>query len=709
MTLSVCCFTHGPTPQVAATLALFRELADEIVVAIDSRVPIDQFAPFAGVADKLIRYEYAPPAERQLAWLHAQCSGDWIFRIDSDEVPSQRLLDELPAQLAARDVVQYWHPRRWLFPDTSEWLSDPPWFPDYQVRLVRNDPASLWFPGVMHSSAAPAEPARFVEGALYHLDTLSPLAGRRAKVDGYEGHGADLVGPSGLGPNTMYLPEDFDPPPALTVVPAEDSALLSAVLSAPPISAPGETPAASSWDISTVVGREEIDALWFGGSESRTAMGEGFYQATVEALTVPTRMTPGSRQVAYVRVTNLGDRAWPGGVSNRPRIQVGYYSRDDRTNAVIDGYRVPFPAPVAPGESTVVPVEITAPDTLGRHEIVLDVLHVFQRWFGPGLRVDLDVVAGDAVLPTMRAELEPVPPFTTTDFVVLLLVPDTLDPYVPTLRSLRLVDPEVPLFVHAPGADAWRDRQEVVRAGVRLLTKEGVSDALTHVAEEFPAAHVFLVSEPVILPPGVLAGALAMATEKRVASVSLFSNAAGFLSLPYRNTPVPHAFASIDEASVTKMLRAKRPAPEATPVPFATGPAVLLTRWALHGMASPTDETEDPVLMLADLSLQAGRRGMINLLDPGTFVFRAFDSANAKGTNVLDDEARAWIQHRYPHVAGSYHDAIHGGESPLAISHAVARTKILGLRILIDGSSLGPQEMGTQVSVMSLVNALAER
>ncbi|MDX6229097.1 MAG: hypothetical protein QOI76_2487 [Frankiales bacterium] len=708
--LSVCCLTRDPAPQVAAILALFRDVADEIVVAVDFRVPVADLASYRGVADKLIRYEYAPPMERQLAWLHAQCSGDWIFRIDGDEVPSQQLLDELPQQIAARDVVQYWHPRRWLFPEPTQWLASPPWHPDFQLRLVRNDPATLWFPGVLHTSAAPVEPARFVEGPLYHLDTLTSIQVREAKAAGYATDGAELVGPSGYGPNTMYLPELFDPAPQLAEVPAADRASLEAVLAAAAAETPpAERAALGDWDTDTVVGRTEIDAVWAGGSETARVMGKKFYRASIEPLTVPGRMTPGSRQTAYVRVTNRGDRTWPGGVSNRPRVQVGYYSRDNRTKAVIDGYRVPFPAPVAPGGSTVVPIEITAPDTVGRHEIVLDVLHVYQRWFGPGLRVELEVVAGDAVLPTNPAELEPVPAFATTDLVVLLLVPDALDPYLPTLRSLRLVDTEVPLFVHAPGADAWRDRPEVVGADVRLLTKESISDALTHVTEEFPQAHVFLVSEPVILPPGVLAGAMAMAMEKRVASVSLFSNAAGFLSLPYRNTPVPHAFASIDEASVTKMLRAKLPAPEATPVPFATGPAVLLTRWALQGMASPTDETEDPVLVLADLTLQASRRGMLNLLDPGTFVFRAFDSANARSTSVLDDDARAWIQHRYPHVDGSYHEVIHGGESPLAMSHAVARTKILGLRVLIDGSSLGPQEMGTQVSIMSLVNALAER
>jgi glycosyltransferase involved in cell wall biosynthesis len=98
---------------------------------------------------------------------------------------------------------------------------------------------------------------------------------------------------------------------------------------------------------------------------------------------------------------------------------------------------------------------------------------------------------------------------------------------------------------------------------------------------------------------------------------------------------------------------------------------------------------------------------MVNLLDPGTFVFRAFDSDATPSTNVLDEPARHWIEHRHPYVAGAFHELMVSGESPHAVAQTVARTKILGLRLLIDGSILGPQEMGTQVALMSLVSALA--
>ena len=47
--------------------------------------------------------------------------------------------------------------------------------------------------------------------------------------------------------------------------------------------------------------------------------------------------------------------------------------------------------------------------------------------------------------------------------------------------------------------------------------------------------------------------------------------------------------------------------------------------------------------------------------------------------------------------------------APLALAHGLARTKVLGLRVVVDGSYLGPHEMGTQVSILASVEALSRR
>ena len=46
--------------------------------------------------------------------------------------------------------------------------------------------------------------------------------------------------------------------------------------------------------------------------------------------------------------------------------------------------------------------------------------------------------------------------------------------------------------------------------------------------------------------------------------------------------------------------------------------------------------------------------------------------------------------------------------SPLAVAHQVSRAKALGLRVGIDGTCLGPKEMGTQVQTLHIIRALAD-
>ena len=52
---------------------------------------------------------------------------------------------------------------------------------DHQLRLVRNDPATLSFPGVMHSSAVPTAPFELLEEPMYHLDLLLRMRAERRR------------------------------------------------------------------------------------------------------------------------------------------------------------------------------------------------------------------------------------------------------------------------------------------------------------------------------------------------------------------------------------------------------------------------------------------------------------------------------------------------------------------------------------------------
>ena len=126
--LSVCCVSADPLPRTAAILRLFRDVADEIVCAVDARVPEGDLASLDGVADVLKRCAVDPSTgvERCLPWVYGLCGGQWILRIDNDEVPGRELLDALPKLVESTDVLQYVLPMRWLFPDPDHFIDERP-------------------------------------------------------------------------------------------------------------------------------------------------------------------------------------------------------------------------------------------------------------------------------------------------------------------------------------------------------------------------------------------------------------------------------------------------------------------------------------------------------------------------------------------------------------------------------------------------------
>jgi glycosyltransferase involved in cell wall biosynthesis len=226
---------------------------------------------------------------------------------------------------------------------------------------------------------------------------------------------------------------------------------------------------------------------------------------------------------------------------------------------------------------------------------------------------------------------------------------------------------------------------------------------------------VLAVSDAVSLPDNFLGRALQlMADDLRVATVSFLSNDAGFLSFPVRNEPTNQPPEGNDASSVSRRLRELGPHEPPTPIPTAVGAAVLLASSALGAVGGliPGPRAE-LASTLADFSVRARSRGFIHLVDDSTFFLRhraAGDAPHRIGT--LDDlhpEDRHWIHTLYPNEVEFVDHEARSTTSPVALAHGLARTKVLGLRVAVDGSYLGPHEMGTQVSILACVEALSRR
>ena len=84
----------------------------------------------------------------------SQCSGDYIFHIDADEIPNEILLQQLPTILEINDTDLVWVPRinivngitdfhlnLWKWRTTEQgWIN----FPDYQARIFKNTDDIKW-------------------------------------------------------------------------------------------------------------------------------------------------------------------------------------------------------------------------------------------------------------------------------------------------------------------------------------------------------------------------------------------------------------------------------------------------------------------------------------------------------------------------------------------------------------------------------------
>ena len=390
-TLSVCMITAYPPERIAAILEPLTGYVDEVVIAVDARVDEAAIPRYRAIADQVHRIEYVL-VDRHLGWLHAQCRGDWILKLDGDEVPSSAFVRKLPELLATRQVMQYWVPNWWLYPDRTRVLDELPWSPDFNNRLVRNV-GTLWFEGMEHSHAVPSFPSRYVEEPVYHLELLEEdETARRAKVVRYEVTRPHLVAHGGGRLNeAYYLPELRSELRTRKLAP-EDQATLERVIHSPvappsPSRAqePSSTRASQPSDV-PVTPLAELDRYWVGRSFAPST-----YAARLELFSPIERLVPERAGPVYVRVVNLGTDRFPGLPQHDPPIRLAYrWLRPDGTVYIADGVRTFLPCPLEPGEAAVVPVTVAAPAP-GAYVLELDLVHEDVRWFDCALRVDVEV------------------------------------------------------------------------------------------------------------------------------------------------------------------------------------------------------------------------------------------------------------------------------------------------------------------------------
>jgi len=379
--ISLCLMTAGPPKRVRALLEACRDGVDEIVLVGDASGGLATLDACADLADARFSVDCSSVVVA-LGWMLLQCRGDWVLRLDDDEVPGPRLLGELRELAADRFPTNAAIRRRWLHPDRDSYLVTPPWQPDFQVRFVRNVPGVWSFPGVVHGGLEVLGERRLAAEPIYHADLLlSGLERRRSKRERFES-GRPGISADGFPVNDMYVPEDHavDTAP----VPGPDRELIESVLDGsevpPGLRAIGPPPRHA--------GRDELERP----TAARSVL-PGAYRAAIRIERDQPPLAAGEVRQLEVVAENRGDEWWPYG-DVPPYIRLGSRWLDGSSGAAsAPEARAVFTETVRPGQATRVMLRIVAPPEPGRYTLEVDLVHEHVRWFGCPARLELEVVS----------------------------------------------------------------------------------------------------------------------------------------------------------------------------------------------------------------------------------------------------------------------------------------------------------------------------
>lgn len=377
MTLSFCVLTKNSAAYIEKLLRSARSFADEIVVAVDSSSTDSTEKVCSRYADKLFRVEPVGSLAYGLAWLQQQCEGDWILRLDDDELPSERLVAILPRLIRDKEITHYWMRRRWIFgAEGKRWIDHHPWWPDWQMRLHRNISSIVHVPAIVHTRTMVWGGSRYVyEGSIYHLDLVyHSEEHRRRKVEqGYERRTA------GKGLLHYYVPEETSP--TTTPIPKDDGPLL--------IPRP-----AADWR-ERLVGRASRGPL---GASTRAKevtfseihrasmqeyeQGPQLFKAHLRCDDCPRVVTAGEWYPVDVEVRNDSPFVWTLLGLGAPAVRVGYHwVHVDGEMHVFDTHRDFLPHAVWPGESVRMPVSLLAPEEPNEYILRWDLVIENVAWF----------------------------------------------------------------------------------------------------------------------------------------------------------------------------------------------------------------------------------------------------------------------------------------------------------------------------------------
>jgi hypothetical protein len=349
-TVCACILAHSSRGGLARLLRELDGLVDEIVIGVDASSRDDTLEIARSGADLVFRFEHVGPPVRARLMPLRHARADWILSMDEDEGLDAAFASLLGDLVADPRYNHYWFPRRCLVDlAPPAYLYAAPWYPDWQLRLFRNDPSRVWHSGRIHTGYRVIGPGcREDRTAILHYEPLVLTeAERQAKVALYRAHGAvDEQYESTIGRERRPLV----PGPAAGAPRPRDRAgrLLDGVEAVP------ERPDRPPWG------------------------------ATLEAR-MPGSAKCGEAIVAEVLAHNTGRLDWWPPGRSWPQLYLSHHLLTTLGLVVRqDGERIPMPRIVAPGESVRFLFNFRAPDAAGSYIVEWDLVSETECWFAEG-------------------------------------------------------------------------------------------------------------------------------------------------------------------------------------------------------------------------------------------------------------------------------------------------------------------------------------
>jgi hypothetical protein len=200
--------THDIPEEAMPWMAEVRNIFDGLVIFLDeTRITSGTVARAEKVATRVLYHTAETWHDWDRAAMARACDSEWVFLIERDEQLSPEWRQAHWRRiLETTQCTHFWILRRWTVPG-GRYIRDAPWWPDFQLRLFRNNLEGATFPTKLHEPIhVPGAGASFRSLIIYHhVLTLYSLTERERRVRLYE-----EMRP-GAGAGHYYLYEKYRP------------------------------------------------------------------------------------------------------------------------------------------------------------------------------------------------------------------------------------------------------------------------------------------------------------------------------------------------------------------------------------------------------------------------------------------------------------------------------------------------------------------